>query len=818
MKFSSLRVFCRCWPWLFVAGCGGINVVQAETAALVVPRFTHPGAGQTFYFVLTDRFANGSVANDRGGLEGGPDVTGFDPSRISHYHGGDFVGLTARLDYLRDLGVTAVWVTPPFKNKPVQQGTAGYHGYWITDFLQIDPHLGTNAEYRAFVHEAHARGLKVYMDIIVNHTADVIQLQDDHVYRPIHDAPYRDADGRVFDARAVAFNGLGDLSAFPALAADASFAYRPWIPAGEERIKHPAWLNDVTLYHNRGNTTFVGENSTHGDFVGLDDVFTEDPRAVRGFIDIFTHWQSEYGIDGYRIDTVRHVNTAFWQAFSPAIRAHARELGRPDFVQFGEIYNDAGDPAVLAEFSTNTIPIDTALDFGFFKAARDFVSKGGTAAALDDFFARDDYYTDHDSNVHTTTTFLGNHDAGRFAYFLQQDNPGASPAQLLELVKLGHGLLFFARGQPVVYYGDEQGMIGRGGNDMQARESLFASQVPAFRDASLLGTTRTGADDKYDPTHPVYRLLPELGHLRAEHVALRTGAHLPRATTEPGLAAFSRIDRDERVEYLAVFNASRSTVLSSRVPTGQAEGATLTGLFGSELELRAEADGAVVVTLAPMQFALWRATAPLAPSSRELTVALVNPAPETELGFSSREVDGLIFPSRREVRAEVAGADGFAEVTFALKRASRPGQFEWLGTDDTPPYRIFWSPTADLAPGEKISLVATVNDLRGRTAVAEIGGLGIAPGDIAFGIPGSTVPVFIEQLPTTKVLPAGSSLTLTAKAEGTGPLEYQWLRDGETLPGATAARLVVDSVGAYTVWVRNLAGTALSAGTRVIAP
>ena len=197
------------------------------------------------------------------------------------------------------------------------------------------------------------------------------------------------------------------------------------------------------------------------------------------------------GIDGYRIDTVRHVNTAFWQAFSPAIRAHAREIGRPDFVQFGEIYNDAGDPAVLAEFSTNTIPIDTALDFGFFKAARDFVAKAGTGAALDDFFARDDYYTDHDSNVHTTTTFLGNHDAGRFAYFLQQDNPGAPPEQLLDLVKLGHGLLYLARGQPVIYYGDEQGMIGRGGNDMQARESLFASQAPAFRDASLLGTTWT---------------------------------------------------------------------------------------------------------------------------------------------------------------------------------------------------------------------------------------------------------------------------------------------------------------------------------------
>src|SRR5688572_18065197 len=142
---------------------------------LTVPRFTHPGAGQTFYFVLADRFANGRTDNDNGGLTGGPNITGFDPTRISHYHGGDFAGLAARLDYLQKLGITAIWVTPPLKNKPMQSGTAGYHGYWITDFLQTDPHLGTNEEFRELIRQAHARGLRVFMDIIVNHTADVIQ-------------------------------------------------------------------------------------------------------------------------------------------------------------------------------------------------------------------------------------------------------------------------------------------------------------------------------------------------------------------------------------------------------------------------------------------------------------------------------------------------------------------------------------------------------------------------------------------------------------------------------------------------------------------
>jgi alpha-amylase len=174
------------------------------TPAISVPRFTHPGTGQTVYFLLTDRFANGSTANDQGGLSGGPDVHGFDPTRISHFHGGDFAGLKARLGYLKELGMTAVWVTPPFKNKPMQQGTAGYHGYWILDFLQIDPHLGTNEEFQEFVRQAHALGMRVYMDIIVNHTADVIGLQGDHRYRDLASAPYRDAAGQPFDERAVA--------------------------------------------------------------------------------------------------------------------------------------------------------------------------------------------------------------------------------------------------------------------------------------------------------------------------------------------------------------------------------------------------------------------------------------------------------------------------------------------------------------------------------------------------------------------------------------------------------------------------------------
>jgi alpha-amylase len=829
-RFGRFRPFLAFAHLLLIACVPAVAVIAApvgEIPPVSVPRFTHPGAGQVFYFVLTDRFANGTTANDTGGLGGGPDLSGFDPTRIGFYHGGDFAGLTARLDYLKRLGVTAVWITPPFRNNPMQLGSAGYHGYWITDFLQVDPHLGTNEEYREFIRLAHARGLRVYMDIVINHTADIIHFADgDTTYRDKASAPYRDASGHPFDDHDVAYNGLNDPGIFPLLSARGSFPRVPVLSEADKTVKNPSWLNDVTLYHNRGNSTFQGENAVYGDFVGLDDVFTEHPRVVKGFIDIFSQWL-DWDIDGYRIDTVRHVNSEFWQAFSPAIRARARALGRQDFLQFGEAANGAGDPAFLSEFSTGTIPLDATLDFGFFAAARKFVSQGGNAAALAAFFANDDLYTDHDSNVHSTITFLGNHDAGRFGYFLQQDNPGATPAQLADLVRLGHGLLLLARGQPVIYYGDEQGMIGRGGGDMQAREDMFASQAPDFKSAPLLGTTRTGAEDKFDEQHPFYRLFARLGALRAGHPALRTGAMILRPTSEPGLFAFSRIERRERVEYVIALNNSRSVALTASVPTSQPAGATLTRLFDSrtpdvpdEEILTTDGLGAVRVTLAPLQFAVWRATAALAASTVPLQISLVTPADNASLSFTSSEVDGLTFPSRREIRAEVSGGDGMAEVTFAMSRASRPGQYELLGTDDNAPYRVFWQPPADLAPGEELEFIATVNDLRGHTAVSHVGGIKIAPSKISFGIPGAKTPIIIGPAPAMFSASVNTPLSFTVRAEGSGPLEYQWLRDGDEIAGATAPTYAVPRAGAanaghYRVLVHNLAGTTIGSVTTV---
>ncbi|MEW4448968.1 alpha-amylase family glycosyl hydrolase [Qipengyuania sp. JC766] len=521
---------------------------------------------EVIYFVLPDRFANGDTANDTGGYPADRMASGFDPEHRGFYHGGDLKGLTGKLDYIQGMGVTAIWFAPIFKNKPVQgdpgQESAGYHGYWVTDFTQVDPHFGTNAEFKAFVEAAHARGMKVFMDIITNHTADVIgYAEGEYAYRSKADYPFSTRGGP--DGARINPGFAGDEDASPenwARLTDPAFAYTPVVPEAERDIKVPAWLNDPVYYHNRGNSEWWGESAVYGDFAGLDDLATENPRVVAGMIEIFGSWIDRFGIDGFRIDTVKHVNPEFWQAFVPAMLERAEARGIADFLIFGEVYIDGARPGPLAVY-TKRDALPSVLDFHFQSAVTDVVARGETPEVLAMLLDGDWLYEGGPQAALRLPTFLGNHDMGRFSMFVRQANPQAGGEELLARTMLGHAMLLTLRGIPTIYYGDEQGFVSDG-NDQQAREDMFRSLVAEYNDNVLLGTDATTADENYDTAHPLYRTIARLSAVRAASPALRRGESMIGTFDRgPGLFSLIRRDPESGQEVLLAFNTGGTPIV-----------------------------------------------------------------------------------------------------------------------------------------------------------------------------------------------------------------------------------------------------------------
>ncbi len=596
-----------------------LRILLAIAASVLVPTTVNAAApahanyrarlpeDEVIYFLLPDRFENGDPSNDRGGLTGDRLATGYDPTHKGFFHGGDLKGLTGRLDYIKGLGATAVWVAPIFQNKAVQgssgQESAGYHGYWITDFTRVDSHLGANADFKALVDAVHAHGMKFYMDIVANHTADVIQLAGcksgvECDYRSIADYPYQRRGGVNGAPINEGFEGRN----FEKLK-DPSYAYRVIVPEAERNVKVPAWLNDPIYYHNRGNSTFRGESSLMGDFFGLDDIFTEHPRVISGMIDIYCSWITKYGVDGFRIDTAQHVNPEFWQKFVPAIMTCARKKGIPHFHIFGEVATGDMDPAHTA-LNTRLDKLPSVLDFAFTRAVVDTVSGTAGTDELEKLFRADPLYDGGAAAALRLPTFLGNHDAGRFPALVKHFVPKVSDDELLRRDMLGHAMLLTLRGVPTIYSGDEQGFVGKGG-DQDARQDMFASKVATYNEDKLLGSTATTAQANFNPDHPLYREISRLARIRTSHRALTRGRQLVRYSQDkPGLFAVSRFDPAGGREMLLLFNTSMSAIRQNvRVDTRSAQFDTLAGTCPAA----ASAPGTVSIDLPPLGYAVCNA-------------------------------------------------------------------------------------------------------------------------------------------------------------------------------------------------------------------
>lgn len=665
-------------------------------AKLAAEPARHDDTREQFYFVMPDRFANGDPRNDKGGLTGSRLSTGYDPTDKGFYQGGDLKGLTKKLDYIKGLGTTAIWMAPIFKNKPVQgtgsNASAGYHGYWITDFTKVDPHFGTDKDLQTLISKAHAKGMKVFFDVITNHTADVVDYEEkSYDYLSKGAFPYLTKDGRPFDDADYA----DGRKRFPAVSG-ASFPRTPTVTSDS---KVPSWLNDPTMYHNRGDSTYAGESATYGDFSGLDDLWTERPEVVHGMERIYQRWVKDFAVDGFRIDTVKHVNTEFWTQWATALDKYAAAHGRKNFFMFGEVYS--ADTSITSPYVTQG-RLDATLDFPFQDAARSYASQGGSARKLASVFGDDYKYTTDKANAYEQVTFLGNHDMGRIGYFLKQDNPKASDAELLAKDRLANEVMFLSRGNPVVYYGDEQGFTGSGG-DKDARQTMFASKVADYLDDDEIGTARTHASDSYDTSTPLYEEIAALSRLRKANPALTDGVQTERyAADGAGIYAFTRTDARTGQEYVVAFN-NAGEARTATFATGS-PGMSYRGVFGAHGTLKTDGDRRLTVTVPAGTAVVYKAGGTLAKPATRPTITLKAP----DAGAT-----GTVGLS-----ADVTGGQ-LDRVVFAAQVGN--GAWRTLGSADHAPYKVTQTIGKDVPAGTALRYKAVVVDSAGHTASATAG-------------------------------------------------------------------------------------------------
>ncbi|WP_410771128.1 alpha-amylase family glycosyl hydrolase [Fontibacillus sp. BL9] len=372
------------------------------------------------YFMLTDRFLNGDTGNDD------PNEESYDLSHAETYHGGDFKGVTEKIGYLKDLGINTIWITPIVDNIDFNKGVDfnsnqyAYHGYWAKDFTEIDEHLGDLADFQKLLDTAHDNGIKVMVDVVLNHT------------------------GYGMDQLSPNWSGLSNL------------------PTETERGVFTGMLRDT-------NEDPVIKNKV----AGLPDFKTEDPAVREQIIE----WQSDWieksktasgnTIDYFRVDTIKHVENATWMAF----KNRMTEIN-PAFKMIGENFgasvdNDGG--------FLRTGTMDSELDFAFKGIASEFV-KGGIQSAerkLQDRNGKID-------NAATLGQFLSSHDENGFLASLvpegdrQKFKDGTLDAEVLKGLQAQHkiaaSLQITAKGQPVIYYGEEVGQSGMNAGDMSKGE------------------------------------------------------------------------------------------------------------------------------------------------------------------------------------------------------------------------------------------------------------------------------------------------------------------------------------------------------------
>ncbi len=505
---------------------------------------------QSIYQVITDRFYDADPSNDNAD-------SNFDPAGHSgiSVHGGDFKGLEQKLDYIKSLGATAIWISPVVLNDRGE-----FHGYAGMDFYKVDPHWGTLADLQHLVKAAHARGLLVIDDIVVNHGGNLVDSGDagypNFKYPPDgYHLRYRHPD-------------------------------HTYPPPFDLNATNPALTN---LFHNQGYIQDYDDTTQLelGELSSLDDFRTETPYVREQMKAIYKYWIEQAGFDAFRIDTVKHVEMGFWREWCPAIRQFAAAHGKPDFFMFGEVphRSDAkvdSYTGTMGEGPQSPFKLDSVLDYTlYFKINSVFAEATGNSAQLQKHY--DAVTANYDPAARNQlVTFLDNHDQPRFLSI-----KGATISRL----KVALVFLYTSRGIPCLYYGTEQAFDGA--KDPWDREDMFAGQ---FEWGPSLG-------DNFNMTHPLYELVARLNNFRRLYPELQTGiqSNLFSNAKGPGLFAYTRTLGDRQA--FIVFNTAATSQYLPACPTIYPAGTKLLNLLDTRESLTVSANGQTTSVTVPAESA-----------------------------------------------------------------------------------------------------------------------------------------------------------------------------------------------------------------------
>ena len=538
---------------------------------------------QIIYFVLTDRFADGDPSNnDQGAGE-------YDPSQRSRYSGGDLKGLTGRLGYIRGLGATAVWVTPPVANQwrdPLADYT-GYHGYWAENFKQVDKHLGLMSDYQRLSHELHSRGMYLVQDIVLNHTANFFG--------------YRGG----WDAADPARHYVPNAAPLPVA--------RPSQPPFDQNDPRDPAQRAAAIYHWTPDVTDYTDKNQELNYQmsGLDDLNTENPVVRRALRDSYAYWIRHAGVDAFRIDTAFYVPPELFKDFlhaddkqAPGIDEVARQTGRTQFHVFGEgfgIDRPYGDEQArkIESYMTGAGGeplLPGMLNFPLYGALGDIFARGRPTAELGHRIAAT---MKLHARPHLMANFIDNHDIDRF---LAGGSEAGLRQSLLAMMTLP--------GIPVIYYGTEQAFT-------QPRAAMFAAGYGS------------GGRDHFDTSAPLYRYIAELSALRTSHKLFSRGTPtvLKDNPALPGALAWRMAHEGQAA--IVVFNSADRETLLDNLDTGLPAGTRLQGLFGIHgmpADLMAGAQGRITMRLAPRSGAVWKVADGGGPPAVSATNPATNPA------------------------------------------------------------------------------------------------------------------------------------------------------------------------------------------------